>query len=1074
MSSTLWLVMTRISTVLATWSMVIFQSLWSADIIAGPQTDPPAQPFVGNLQALRRSLEHLSARHGEALRHGAQHLAELDALERVVMADPAAVRQPNLQDRIRALAFNALVVDNPAISFDRLLAIRREPGKLALPQNWQGNSSIAYASNMRNDIVTLEFKIPSAAPQVLFRPTKPCFVGDLDLDFDGQRLMFSSIGPHDRWQVFEISRDGSSLRQVTPSDPADVDNYAGIYLPDGRILFDSTSTFVGVPCVNGVDHVGNFHLMNADGTGIRRLCFDQDNNWCPAVMPDGKILYQRWEYTDSAHYFSRVLMRMNPDGTGQSEFYGSNSYWPNSLFYAKPIPGSTTRFVAVVGGHHGVPRMGELHLFDTAKGRNEDSGVVQQIPGWGKPFKGMIKDRLVDDSWPKFLHPVPLDDTYILVAAKPDAKSGWGIYLVDIFDNMVLIREDETWAWLEPIPLRQRPKPPVIPDRVDLSRKTASVFIQDIYEGPGLQGVPRGTVTSLRLFQYEYAYRNMGGHYVVGIEGPWDVRRIIGTVPVQVDGSCSFEVPANVPISLQPLDAEGKALQIMRSWFTAMPGEHMTCVGCHERQNTTTPVKRTLASASHPAVPIPWHGPKRGFSFLREVQPVLDRYCSGCHDGHRHALDLKDTRMVKTSHEMSSFPASYIGLHPYVRRNGPEGCYHLLTPLEFHADTSELIQMLRKGHHQVDLDAEAWDRLITWIDLNVPCYGTWTEAGKIPADLVQRRHEMKQRYAGMDEDIETLPDAAPTTAFQPPKPAPPRPAAITVIGWPLSVDQVRSAQQSLGQTDLTLSLGEGVTMDFKHIPAGIFAMGDINGDADECHVAPRTIAKPFWMATTEVSLRQFRAFRPEHANGFYDMHYKDQVRPGYSMDNPEFPVIRVSWEDADAFCRWLSSTTGRKVVLPTEDQWEWACRAGSDTPFWFGNLDTDFAPYANLADRQMSKLAVSGFVDPQPMKNPDRFWDFVPKDARFDDGTLHLAPVTMYQANPWGLENMHGNAAEWTADDYHPYPGQTVGEPSVDDRKVVRGGSWALRPKWARSGSRLSYHRWQRVHDVGFRVILAE
>ena len=236
--------------------------------------------------------------------------------------------------------------------------------------------------------------------------------------------------------------------------------------------------------------------------------------------------------------------------------------------------------------------------------------------------------------------------------------------------------------------------------------------IQDIYSGPGLAGVPRGTVKSLRLFQYEYSYRNMGGHYAVGIEGPWDVRRIIGTVPVHADGSAHFEIPANTPVSLQPLDEEGKALQQKRSWFVGMPGEHVSCNGCHNPQNNATQLRPGLASAiSAGRNRSRGTGPKRGFSFLREVQPVLDKYCVGCHDGKQEGRpNLEDTAIVQTTMG-AAVPRSYVDLHPFVRRNGPEGDYSLLTPLEFHADTSDLVQMLTKGHHNVQLDKEAWDRL---------------------------------------------------------------------------------------------------------------------------------------------------------------------------------------------------------------------------------------------------------------------------------------------------------------------------------------------------------------------------
>ena len=240
---------------------------------------------------------------------------------------------------------------------------------------------------------------------------------------------------------------------------------------------------------------------------------------------------------------------------------------------------------------------------------------------------------------------------------------------------------------------------------------------------------------------------------------------MIGPVPVRADGSAYFRIPANTPVAVQPLDGEGKALQRMRSWFAGMPGEGVTCVGCHERQNSTATPRLAEAARHPPVVPEPWRGPKRGFSFVREVQPVLDEYCAGCHQGQAGRPNLADPTIVPTSGGISPLPRSYLELHPFVRRNGPEGDYHTLTPLEFHADTSRLVQLLRKGHYQVTLDAEAWDRLITWIDLNVPAHGTFHEASPIPSDFERRRYECKLKYAGVDEDIEAIPrvDRAPVT-----------------------------------------------------------------------------------------------------------------------------------------------------------------------------------------------------------------------------------------------------------------------------------------------------------------------
>lgn len=1038
-----------------------------------------AQLQAADPAALRRAIEDLQQSFPGKYLAGSSYLQELTALEPRLSAARQGPKEGNTEAPKVLLEFQNLqrkaLLANPLLDFEQILLVKRRTGNLGLPQNWQGNSSIN--PHIENEIARLAIRDLKATPQTLYRPEKQYFVGDVDLNFEADKLLFSSIGSHKRWQVFEIRVDGTGLRQVTPEDEPDIDSYDPVYLPDNRIIFDSTSTFQGVPCVGGGDYVANLHLMNPDGTHIRRVCFDQDNDWYPVVLPSGRIMYLRWEYTDSAHYFSRVLMSMNPDGTGQVEVYHSNSYWPNGLWYTRPIPGSSTKFVAVISGHHGVARMGELVVFDTAKGRREDTGALQRIPGFGKPVKGIIKDTLVDDSWPKFLHPYPLSDKYFLVSCKPTPTSAWGIYLVDIFDNMTLLKEERGWALFEPLPFRKTERPPLISDKVRLGETNATVYVHDVYAGQGLRGVPRGTVKKLRVFQYEYSYRNQGGHYFVGMEGGWDVRRMIGTVPVEEDGSAMFRIPANTPVALQPLDVEGKALQQMRSWFVGMPGEYVSCVGCHEPQNSTAALTPGLAALKAPAEPAPWRGPKRGFSFVREVQPVLDQYCAGCHNGESGRPNFADSTIIRTSDGISKLPRSYVELHPYIRRNGPEGDYHTLTPLEFHANTSLLLQMLRKGHHNVKLDDEAWDRLLTWIDLNVPAYGTYHEVAAIPSNFEKRRFVSKIKYAGVEEDIEAIPAVVRrSVAFVKPPPMPDPPAAPTVAGWPIGAGRASQMQSALGAADLKLDLGQGVTVECKHVPAGEFAMGDSAGYPNEYPVVHAKIDRTFWLGATEVSLQQFQQFDPNHRNGYYDMHYKDQVKPGYLMDSPQMPVIRVSWDQAMAFCQWLSAKTGRKVTLPTEAQWEWACRAGTATPMYYGGLDTDFSTWGNLADASLSRLAVSG-VDPQPISHPDKFWDYVPKEARFNDGVVHLADVGHYQPNPWGLHDMIGNVAEWTLDDYQPHPGPgRAGDATRDAEgiKAVRGGSWADRPKEARTSARWDYPRWQRVYNVGFRIAVSE
>ena len=999
-----------------------------------------------DLAALHRAVADLAVQGPQAYPNGAAWLGRVVAYEKRLADAPDTAADPAFAAELTAFQREALLANPLLSSIDRVLVIKRnaKDPSLGLPQNWQGNCSLPL-NNYDNELAFLSLNKPEGPLKTLYRPDKSRFVGDVEVHFEGDRLLFSMPGSHDRSQIWELHVDGSGLRQVTTGEEADVDNYDPCYLPDGRIIYASTANYQGVPCVYGSDSVANLCIMNADGSGIRQLTFDQDHDWCPTVLNNGRILYTRWEYTDLPHANTRLLFHMNPDGTGQAEYYGSNSYWPTTVIQARPIPNHPTRVVAIVSGHHGVPRMGELVVLDPALGRSETDGAVQRIPGWGKPVPQVTIDNLADNSWPKFLHPWPLSDKYFLVASQPTAQSNWGIYLVDIFDNMTLLREEPGYALLEPVPVQAKPAPPAIPDKAKPGEKEATVYIADLYSGPGLAGIPRGTVKSLRLISYSYGYRKMGGLMgAVGMDGPWDVKRILGTVPVEDDGSAFFRVPADIPIAVQPLDAQGRALQLMRSWFVGMPGEAVSCVGCHDRQNSTPSAHATIASRRAAAEVAPWRGAARGFSFAREVQPVLDRYCLSCHDGKDPKRpDLRGTERI--TDWKSDFPGSvspavggkfsvaYANLHRYVRRPGIESDDHLLTPMEFHGRTTELVQMLELGHHGVTLDAEAWDRINAWIDLNTPYHGTWTEIVGVEAmgKTAERRRELMRKYANVDVDHEAV---LPTEIGMPDGPVTPGPDTKAVAesdkpSTPVEAGAVRA-----------VDLGDGLALEMVRIPA----------DA---------AAKPFWMGRFELTNDQYARFDASHDSGVESMHsYQFGVR-GYPVNGSKQPVVRVSWNRAMDFCRWLSGKTGETFTLPTETQWEFACRAGRHTPFWYGGMDADFSKCANLADVRLREFARNTYIQVNLLPNPNKYDNWVPQDARFDDGSFLPAEVGHYAPNPFGLYDMHGNVWEWTA--------------SADEagRRIVKGGSWYDRPYRAAADYRISYETCQPVFNVGFRVV---
>jgi hypothetical protein len=598
---------------------------------------------LGNVSfaSLGRAVRDLMAAFPDRYKRGEEFLAQAERLAPRLAGVRAALERKDesaIPAAREVVAFQReALLANPLLDFDRLLLIKRKPigdprrahdpdkgiGKyIGMPQqsSWQLHT-MPNIFGWENEIDVLSPVRPDGKMAKLYEPPDARLFSDMDLHFDGDRILISMPLTNRLWQIFEVEVKTGRARQVSQEVPG-VHNLDACYLPNGRIAYISTAPFQGVPCNAGVI-VGMSYLMDGDGENVRQLTFEQDHNFCPTVMNDGRILYLRWEYTDIPHVWARFLFTMNPDGSGQREYWGSGSYWPNAIFYARPIPNHPTKVVGIVTGHH-VGRVGELFIFDPAQSRYSTGGVVQRIPASGRPVEPLVEDKLTIDSWPKFLHPWPLSENYFLVAAKPSPDDLWGIYLVDVFDNLTLVKEVEDYALVEPIPLRPQRKPPALEDRIDLKRKDALVYIEDIYAGPGLQDVPRGAVKELRLFTYHFAYHGVAGiHHRVGADGPWEPKRVLGTVPLEKDGSAFFRVPANTPISIQPLDAEGKALQLMRSWMTAMPGEIVSCTGCHEKQNATALNAQRLATKRRPVEITPW-GPVRGFSFRRDVQPALD------------------------------------------------------------------------------------------------------------------------------------------------------------------------------------------------------------------------------------------------------------------------------------------------------------------------------------------------------------------------------------------------------------------------------------------------------------------
>lgn len=988
----------------------------------------------------------------------------------------------------------AILLANPLLNGDKILTVRYQLGnrdrramapELGTQSNNWSNQESARRRGFNADIVELSNLRDEVQIRTIYKPDNTSSIADLKLHWDGDRAMFTQTMSDNRWNVFEVKLNNGDCKKLIDNPEPDLEFYDGTYLPDGRIIANSNIGYQGVPCVNGSDPVGNMVLYTPQSKNLRRLTFDQDANWNPVIMNNGRVMYTRWEYTDLTHYYTRIVMNMNPDGTEQKALYGSGSMFPNSTFDVQPLPGYASAFVGIISGHHGVARSGRLILFDPAKARKGAAGMLQEIPHRNRPIVEEVKDRLVDGVWPQFIKPSPLNDTYFLVAAKLDKNDLWGIYLVDKFDNVTCLHKMEGEGYISPIAVRKTVTPPAIPDRVKLDDKQATVFIQDIYEGEGLKGIPRGTVKSLRLHAYEYAYvQTQSDHNWHGIQSGWDIKRMLGTVPVEEDGSVIFKIPANTPVSIQPLDKDGVAVQWMRSWLTGQPGEIVSCVGCHEDQNQIVIPKRVIASQKAPHALTPPEGGTRSFTFDLEVQPILDRACIACHNGEGKAFDLRGGKK-----DGKGYGTSYLNLHPYVHRQGGEGDMVVLYPYEYHPNTSELVRLLKKGHYNVQLTDAEWRKIYNWIDYNAPDKG-YFNANVLKSfpyqgyDQIERRKQLTDKYAGgagvdwkkeIADYAAQLKNKGEIKPVMPKKVSPVKEKVLKVKGWPFAPDRVKEMLADEKETVKVLEIAPGVQMTFVRIPAGEFVMGSYHGEPDTYPTTKVKIDKAFWMGELEVTNQQYNTIFPQHDSRYVDQQWKDHVVPGYPANKPEQPVIRVSYNDAMEYCKILSQKTGLNITLPTEAQWEWACRGGSDEDFWFGNLNADFGKKDNLADVTTNKFAVSG-VDPQPMSPESpwyKYYTFLPKAANVDDGSLVQVGGKKYEANPFGLYCMHGNVAEWTCSDYVPYP-YKENPKKVSEYKVVRGGSYIERPKYSTAYSRKGFYPYQCVFNVGFRVIIED
>jgi hypothetical protein len=535
--------------------------------------------------------------------------------------------------------------------------------------------------------------------------------------------------------------------------------------------------------------VSNLFICNADGRHMRQLNFDQVHDNLPTVTHDGRVIYTRWDYNDRGQIYPQGLFQMYQDGTGQTELYGNNSFFPTTILHARSIPG-TGKFVSIISGHHTLQK-GWLGILQPRKGRQENQGVQLIAPVRETP--AVHVDRLGQEG-DQFQYPYPLSETDFLVTFRLEKAKRFGIYLVTIDGRRELLVSDPKISCNQPIPLRPRPVPPVRPNLADYRKSTGAIYLQDVYAGPGLAGVPRGTIRELRVVALDFRAAGIGNNNnggpaggalistPISIQGAWDVKKVLGTATVHDDGSACFTVPARTPVYFQAVDQKGRMVQSMRSWVSLQPGEAVSCVGCHEHKNSAPPVGRaTKAMLAGPKPLKPFYGPPRGFSFVKEIQPILDGHCVRCHyldeppkysgqvvASQTSGSDPKEPAEVKPAFSLKGtqtldqqaqrkWSASYRALadRKICSWINVQSAPPMLPPYDAGASQSRLIALLEEGHYGVELSKPELDRFIVWIDLLIPYVGDYTEA--MAEDQIPRyNHFLEKRRRWHAEEAKNI------------------------------------------------------------------------------------------------------------------------------------------------------------------------------------------------------------------------------------------------------------------------------------------------------------------------------
>lgn len=569
-------------------------------------------------------------------------------------------------------------------------------------------------------------------------------VRDPDVHFSGTRIVFAwrkSLA--DCYHIYEINTDGSGLKQLTALP--DVDDFDPIYLPDDRIVFVSGREPKYVMCNKHLSH--NLYRMDADGANITQIAKSTLFEGHPSLMSDGRILYDRWEYVDRDFGDAQGLWTSDPEGTEHAIYFGNNTSSPGGVIDAQEIPGTHMSVCTFVACHD--KPWGAIAIIDRRLARDGASAVVQTWPdglaSWVKVNTVVNSDfDIFAGTSPKQEDPFPLTDPatgvggrYFLCSRNTGVGEHMALYLLDATDGSATLLHDEgsgDVGCFDSMPLAPRRRPGVVTASRKYDDTPGRFYVMDVYKGTHMTNVVRGTVKYLRVVESpEKRYYSSQVWNAQGIEAPgvnWDsfeTKRILGTVPVEADGSAHFQVPPRTFVFFQLLDEQGRMVHSMRSGTVIQPGEAQGCIGCHDDRKLAphpTGARMPVAFMRAPDTLTGWQGaPAKLFNYLTEVQPVFNAKCLSCHD----TGGTGATKVVLAGDKGVCFNASYVELwrKGYTGAIGA-GPAAVQQARSWGSYTSKLVQTLLGTHtNRVTLTASEFDRIVTWVDLNAVYYPSY-------------------------------------------------------------------------------------------------------------------------------------------------------------------------------------------------------------------------------------------------------------------------------------------------------------------------------------------------------------